>query len=105
MSSHLATGQILNRYSYLQNASTHVGLLQVSSELLETGSHVSWAQGLDDASILPHIKVCFVMNNVTRHNQWLTITQVESMTKPKLRALWVRTASWFLHSTGGLTDR
>ncbi|KAL8666387.1 MAG: hypothetical protein Q9202_001410 [Teloschistes flavicans] len=56
MSSHLATGQILDRYSYLQNASTHVGLLQVSSELLETGSHVSWAQGLDDTSILPHIK-------------------------------------------------
>ncbi|KAI4241506.1 MAG: hypothetical protein LQ352_007426 [Teloschistes flavicans] len=70
MSSHLATGQILNRYSYLQNASTHVGLLQVSSELLETGSHVSWAQGLDDASILPHIKV-------------------ESMTKPKLRAFFL----------------
>ncbi|KAI4105106.1 MAG: hypothetical protein L6R37_002910 [Teloschistes peruensis] len=78
MFSHLATRKILDRYPYLQNASTHVRLLQVSSEPFETGSHVSWAQGLNGTSILPHMKL-------------------ELTTKPKVRA-------FFLDSEGAATD-
>ncbi|KAI4201702.1 MAG: hypothetical protein LQ350_003056 [Teloschistes chrysophthalmus] len=89
MSSHTATRKILERYPYLQNASTHVHLLQVSSEPFETGSRVFWAEGLDDAAIFPHIKVSLFTDDIRQYNQRLTMTQREPATKPKLRAFFL----------------
>ncbi len=57
MFSHYELQLLLDRNQHLNEATTQIDFLQVSSRPLHGPSRTTWLQQLDDNAILPHLEV------------------------------------------------